>query len=375
MNGVQGRALILVRGKTYKFDVDTGVMHDFYLSLDPVGWGAATLVDGVEGNFIHQGTVTFTPSASTPDVVYYACRNHKLMGGKIYVVNPGEEGKIKLEQPIAATAASTQNQPLPDKSELKQKLGFADIFINQSESAKRILASGHDDAKVMHKNAQDSYTAAIAAFEANNLFDAKTKADTAMTLMTSAVRLVPSDSTLRLAKMRYEEMLQGLTGLMESFLQNYEVIEREAGSRKLPQLDNSKVQQLVIDSRIALDAGKYDQANDILSNAQMAVTDALNKLLANRTVSYEMKFNSPAEEFEYERMRFVSLEDTLPSAIEQQQPSVDSLGMMENYVKAARAKREQAQSAARKNDYTSALEQIKAAVEQLETAFKAIGVR
>jgi len=95
VNGVQGGALVLVRGKTYTFDIETGVMHDFYLATKGVGWGASTLTEGVKGNFTYKGIVTFTPTAATPDTVYYACRNHKYMGGEIHVVNRGEEGKFK----------------------------------------------------------------------------------------------------------------------------------------------------------------------------------------------------------------------------------------------------------------------------------------
>ena len=95
INGVQGGSLVLVRGKTYTFDVETGVMHDFYLATRAIGWGSSTLTEGVKGNFTYKGIVTFTPTAATPDTVYYACRNHKYMGGEIHVVNRGEEGKFK----------------------------------------------------------------------------------------------------------------------------------------------------------------------------------------------------------------------------------------------------------------------------------------
>lgn len=94
VNGVQGGALVLVRGKTYTFDIDTGVMHDFYLATKLIGWGMGTLTKGVKGNFTYKGVVTFTPIAETPDTVYYACRNHKFMGGEIHIVNPGEETKF-----------------------------------------------------------------------------------------------------------------------------------------------------------------------------------------------------------------------------------------------------------------------------------------
>src|SRR3972149_9800003 len=51
VNGMQGRTLVLTRGKTYTFNVDTGVMHDFYITTDDAGWGTGRLPEGVPGNF------------------------------------------------------------------------------------------------------------------------------------------------------------------------------------------------------------------------------------------------------------------------------------------------------------------------------------
>jgi len=95
INGVQGGTLVLVRGKTYTFDVNTGIMHDFYFSTKPAGWGTGTVTKGVQGQFTYKGVVTFSPTAETPDLIYYACRNHKFMGGEVHVVNRGEESKFK----------------------------------------------------------------------------------------------------------------------------------------------------------------------------------------------------------------------------------------------------------------------------------------
>ena len=95
VNGVQGGTLILVRGKTYTFDVDSGVMHDFYFATKPIGYGMGTITKGVQGQFTYKGVVTFSPTAETPDLIYYACRNHKFMGSEIHIVNRGEEGKFK----------------------------------------------------------------------------------------------------------------------------------------------------------------------------------------------------------------------------------------------------------------------------------------
>lgn len=93
INGVPGMNLELVRGKAYTFRIDTGVMHDFYIATKAIGWGKAALTKDVKGNFTYKGVVTFTPSANTPDTVYYVCRNHKYMGGEIHVVNANKAAK------------------------------------------------------------------------------------------------------------------------------------------------------------------------------------------------------------------------------------------------------------------------------------------
>jgi hypothetical protein len=87
VDGVQGPALTLERGKTYVFEIDTGVQHDFYLSTKALGWGTATLTKGVKGNYTYKGWVTFSPDENTPDTVYYSCRNHKYMGGAIHIAD------------------------------------------------------------------------------------------------------------------------------------------------------------------------------------------------------------------------------------------------------------------------------------------------
>lgn len=375
VNGVQGRTLVLVRGKTYTFNIDAGVMHDFYLSTNPVGWGTGTLTEGVEGNFTYKGVVTFKPAAETPDVIYYQCRNHKFMGGQIHIVNPGEEGKIKITEPTAATTAVQTVAPTVDKGALKQKLNFVDMSINQSASAKRITASNNADAKAKYKDAQDRLTAGKSAFDSDNLQLAKTKIDEAMGLMAEAARLVPSESMQEKAKNRFEELVQGVKGLEASYVQNYEAIVREGGAKNIKKLDSDRIHKMMDSAKALFEEGKYDKANEILSDAQSEVSGVLDKMLANTTRSYEMKFSSPEQEYVYELARFSSHEEALPQAIEQMHPSPEGITLMESYVKNGKEKRDQAIADAKQQNFAGALEKIKNGTEQLEEALKSIGVR
>ena len=374
VNGIQGRELILVRGKTYTFDVDSNAMHDLYLSTDPIGWGVGTLTTGVEGNFTFKGVVTFKPTAETPDLVYYQCRNHKYMGGIIHIVNPGEEDKIKIAEP-AAKATSAQNAPsTPDKNEIKQRLNFVEMFISKSDAAKRIAASNNEEAKEKYKGAQDKLTAAKDAFDSDNLQEAKTRSDEAMGMMTEATRHVPSESMQKMAKARNEELIQGLITMEASYKQNYETIASTDGARGIPKPDSNKVHKMMDTAKAFSEKGNYDEANKILSGTMNEMSVALNKMLANRAISYEMKFSSPAQEYEHELTHFSSLADAIQQAIAQEQPPQSTITMMNYYLDKGKEKRNQASADAKQQNFAAAMVNIKNGTEQLEAAFKLLNL-
>jgi len=77
--------LTLTRGQTYQFVVNAPG-HPFHITTVP-GLPPQDLVDaGLTGNGTASGTVTFTPSASTPSSFSYQCAVHTVMTGTINVV-------------------------------------------------------------------------------------------------------------------------------------------------------------------------------------------------------------------------------------------------------------------------------------------------
>jgi hypothetical protein len=91
INGVQGRELTLTRGVTYTFTMQNiSTKHPFYISTSPEGAAAGEFLDGVTGSRASgNATLTFTPTASAPDLLYYQCFNaeHSKMGWKINIVD------------------------------------------------------------------------------------------------------------------------------------------------------------------------------------------------------------------------------------------------------------------------------------------------
>lgn len=374
VNGVQGKTLVVVRGKTYKFWVHTNPMHDFYLTLEPMGWGTGTLTEGVKGNFTYRGVVTFTPTAATPDVVYYGCRNHQFMGGAIHVVNPGEEAQMKLDEPAAAAGSAQKKLPEIDKNELGQRLNFATAFIFNSDAANRISNGNNAEAKAKYADALDKINKATDAYNADDLQEAKSKLEDAMDLMTAAAKLVPSETMQQRAKAKNEDLIVGVMSLEASYKKNREDMLKKGEARNIPALDSDRIHKRIDDARMLSDKGKYEEANKILTDVMSEISGALNGLLANSTMSYEMKFKTPDEEYAYELEHYASLEKAIPLAVEQKQPSQQAFNLMETYVSKAKDKREQAAVAAKQGNLVDALENIKDGILQLETALRLIGV-
>lgn len=378
INGAQGKELATVRGQVYKFIVDTGIQHDFYLTTSPAGWGAGTYTDGVEGQFIYQGEVTFKPSQSTPDLLYYQCRNHKYMGGKIFVLNKGDNLAKAKEAAGAAEevgANGGQRAAVVTEGAVKQKLGYADMVL-KSDSSRRIESSGDAAAIDMLKQARQQVDTARASLSAGKLDQAMDQVNEGLRLLTAASRSVTTESDMASVdhKAMYTELVSALGNYDVSYKRNVERMKK-SGQKPKSVLDEAAYQRLVNEGKALGGKGDYAGANKSLHKAQAMITVVLTDMLQSQTVVYDKSFETPKEEYEFELSRLENYEELIPLAIEQKQPAERALEMIDELVKkAAQIKREGAEVAA-KGDYKMAIMAMEAATSNLQRALRLAGVQ
>ena len=110
IDGVEGKEVVLTRGTTYTFQMSSvPEMHPFYITTSPSGASQTPYTEGVTGNMATgNSVVTFTPSASTPDLLYYQCGFHTNMGWRIVV-----QSAAGVDATSAAEAASLAVVPNP----------------------------------------------------------------------------------------------------------------------------------------------------------------------------------------------------------------------------------------------------------------------
>jgi hypothetical protein len=87
INGQPDPTLRLTRGRTYTFDVNASG-HPFYIKTAPSTGTGDQYTDGVTGNSVQVGTLTFAVPSNAPSSLFYICSLHGGMTGSIQIVNP-----------------------------------------------------------------------------------------------------------------------------------------------------------------------------------------------------------------------------------------------------------------------------------------------
>jgi hypothetical protein len=373
VNGISGKELVVERGQTYTFHVVTNPKHDVYFSKKAIGWGSAPYSEGVEGEFTYKGTITFKPGKDTPDQLFYACRNHPYMGAMIHVIDPGQKVEIQQQTATVVDASAAKAQSAVTESMVKQKLLFAEMMAG-SQGAKRVMASQNDEAKQLVIEAKKLVTEAHDKSSAGALPEALIMANQALKLLSEATGLVPDDEELAQLAEDYKTGLAEISGYEKSYRANLKRLEKQGAVAEDVKFDEKKFAELLAKAQSLADQKNYVRANKLLQQAQVTLTGALHKMLDSKTLVYDLKFETPADEYEYELKRFASYEELIPIAIEAKKPAPGAVKLMESFLDKARKRRDEAQSKADAGDYPSAIGMMLQATKTVRRALRMIGV-
>lgn len=371
IDDVPGKEIVLNRGETYFFDVETDVKHDFYLATNSVGWGSGVFTDGVKGNFTYKGKVRIETNSKTPKVLYYQCRNHKSMGWKIHVVKKGE--KVVLGKVNRVSPGSMKKKTLNEKS-IKQKIQYAKLLSGSSSVAKRIKAGKDTKAKAILKEATDQINKAEEKLQAKKLQAALDHANKALSLMTQAAQQSPIRVTRSSEELRseYQQLVEGTKTYRKSYREA--LAKAKSKSKPIEQVDLAALKDALQKAESKAEVNKYAEAVELLKKAQEPLILALNKMMKDQTVVYDLKFANAKQEYEYEVSRFASYEELVPLAIKRKRPAEGTISLMKLYEKKAKKIMSEAGDYAKKGDYKTAILGVQAATKEIRRALRLVGV-
>ncbi|MDH5218966.1 MAG: hypothetical protein OEX19_14790, partial [Gammaproteobacteria bacterium] len=369
INGEQGKWLVLERGKTYTFNVETDVKHDFYFSNSPVGWGGAAHTKDVKGQFTYSGDVTFSPQKDTPNVLYYQCRNHKSMGGKLLIVDAGSDVALamaKLETERAEYAnnrAVKQQESALSPAKVRQKVSYAGMLI-------QFKGKGLDNARKaeLQKMIKDATEAEKAG-----------KLEIAFQLAEQVVNSFKKQPKAALTQDEIDELkgeYEGILASVQSFEESHEAAMRSAKKekRKVVDFDRKEIAKLLAEGDTLAKKNEYKQAMQKARQAERKIAEAMNEMLGSRTLVYELKFESPKEEFEYEVKRYEGYLELIPVALEVKKPRQTSIDLMQKYVDKGKFFHDKAHESMAQGKHKEALVVIKDATKEVRRGLMLLGV-
>lgn len=372
VDGISGKELVVERGKTYTFEIVTDPKHDVYLSKKAVGWGGAPFADGVEGAYTYKGTMTLKVDKDTPDELFYACRNHPYMGAKIHVVDKGQKVEIKQQAASSAVGGAAKVSTVSE-SKVKQKIMFAEMMI-AGQGAKRVLASQNDEAKQLLSSAKAKLSEGREKSKLGAFPEALALATQSLKLVGEASRLVPSEEELAQLAESYKSSLAEIKDYQKSYSDNIKRLEKSGGVSDDIRMDEKKLAATLAEAKTLAEKKNFVHANKLLKQAQEMVTGALHKMLDSKTIVYDLKFDTPKDEYEYELKRFTGYEELIPVAIEAKKPAPGAIKLMESFLSKARSRRDEAAAKAEAGDYPMAIAMLLQATKTVRRALRMVGV-
>ena len=255
-----------------------------------------------------------------------------------------------------------------DPNLVKQKLELVARLLADPAVRQRVAASdqpqaqGHlDEGRLHHAAAEDQLAK-------GDLAGARKAADEALRHLSLARRLAP-DAPARVAaqRARYEQMLASTERLIDAWRQRLAQSRDDASP-------TVAATGLLGTARSDADAGRYDDAQRALAQAESLVLEGMARALPGATLDYTARFTNPAEAFEHEQQRHRALAELVPLAIQNLKPTPEARALVARWQEGANAQHERALVLQRAGDVTRALEQMREASLLMQRALTAAGL-
>lgn len=276
-------------------------------------------------------------------------------------------------QGLHAAANRELSTVQPSLETVQQKLQLVKTLLAKSPALKRAARSDDETVKRQAATVHALYEQAKDALGAANPVRADELLDEAMQLIENAARQAPDPlQTEKEQRTRYTELLEGLHNLMDTY---HDLRLRLSPKASIaPLVEPARVHGLIDQAQTLAHDHHYREAGELLKSAHAEVITALNKLLKSTTLMYDLKFKSPAEEFDYEMARYLSYEELVPIAYAELKPGEDSIKFSERYVQESREMRDRAKQQAASGDFQSAIGTLLEAVKHVQAALRMLGL-
>lgn len=264
----------------------------------------------------------------------------------------------------AIVGAQTAGDGAPRGDVLAQKTRLVEQFL-RSPRAVAVAAGGDAAAKALLARADallaQSRQAATPAEAERSLNDA-------LRIAGEALRMRPGESDASLLVRRNDELRTQVADFRAALLATGSA-RREQTLQPLAAIDT-----LLAEAQTLSANGRHVDANVPLTRAYDISARTLAAVRAGETVTIELKFATPAEEFDYERRRVQSHEMLLDMTLAERPPSADVLAATQARKAQVQGLKAQAADSAARGDHGAAIRLLEEATREMVRALQALGV-
>jgi tetratricopeptide (TPR) repeat protein len=272
---------------------------------------------------------------------------------------------------VGSGTAHAQTQPssteeATQRAQVEQRLRLVATLLSDSRRARRIIASGSSEAVAHLDEGRVHHSVAGDLLVKGDLDGARKAADEALKHLGMASRHAPDAPARReAARARHEQMLASVDRLLES-------LRTRAGPAEASEVTSAL--GLVALSRQHAQEGRYEEANQTLSQAERHVLAGMNRTLHATTLDYTVRASTPIEEFQIELARHRGLAELIPLAVRDLQPRGDARALVERYSESRSALYGQALQQFQSGDVVQALAHLRNATSFVQRALLAAGL-
>ena len=279
---------------------------------------------------------------------------------------------------VAAVFALTVGAQAPaDGSEQKrrlieQKIRLVETLINSP--AARSAAEGHEGgARALIEQGRHAIDDAHKALAEARFDDAVRLADEALRAVSSASRrMSPGEGALPESAQR--KNLQDLGDQVGMYRNSIEELFRDAQKGAAAQTLLGRVDGLTAESRQLVEAGRIGEAGKKMAEAYKLAVEELSRLRAGQEVLLSLKFDTPADEYAYEKKRFASNEIMVDMMVAEGRAAGDKRRLVDGFVEEGRRLGTQADEQAKAGRHAEAVKLMEQASAQLIRALQSMGV-
>ena len=264
-------------------------------------------------------------------------------------------------------AAETQSAL---RGKVEQRIKLTQSYL-ASKTAQKIDANGNSEARQLLQKARDLLEQASAQLAQGKLELAQQNVNQSLQAFTAAgsANKKSAASADNLAS-EIGSIRKEIDAYLESFTQSL----ADKGPSMAGLLDQQYVADLLSRAEQAQSQEDYNSARTVLNQAKQLVVAALIKIRNNETVVYTVEFQTPADEFRYERERYQEYTVLGQKLLDSGKLQTSRVKMFEQLKKSGDSLSQEALALAGEGDYPGAISRMEMAVNKLVQGLRLLGL-